>query len=59
MLSFLAEKERRGKVLVRKNARNKGGVVNVLEKVITMNIGNKPPDNSEQKPRDDDLIDHS
>ena len=54
VLSFLTEQEGRGKVLVSKNARNKGGVVDVLQEVVTMNIGNKPPDNTEQKPRDNE-----
>ena len=54
VLSFLTEQEGRGEVLVSENARNKGGVVDVLKEVVTMNIGNKPPDNTEQKPRNNE-----
>ena len=50
VLSFLAKQEGRCEVLVSENTRNKSGVVDVLEEVVTMNIGNKPPDDTKAKP---------
>ena len=54
VLSLLAEEEGRGKVLVCQNTRNKGGVVDVLGEVVSMNKGNEPPDNTKTKPGEDE-----
>ena len=53
VLSFLTEQEGRGEVLVSENARNKGGVIDVLRKVVAMNIGDEPPDDTKAKPGED------
>ena len=50
MLSLNTEEESRSKVLVCKDARSEGLVVDVLKDIVTVDIANQPPDAGKEKP---------
>ena len=52
VLSLHTEEEGRGKVLICQNARSEGGVVDVLQDIVTVDVADQPPDHREDKPGD-------
>ena len=50
MLGLHTEQESRSKVLVCKDARDEGAIVDVLQNIVTVDIADQPPDTGKEKP---------
>ena len=50
VLSLHTEQKSRGKVLICENAGNKGGVIDILDEIVAMDIADEPPDDGKNQP---------